>query len=148
MQLMGVSIVDGWGHLHNKASCKLGCTWLPREAKKGREREIPSQDQPLVCPSTFLSPFPLPGSSIWSSVGLCVKTAQQKNPRVATVEAGSLKSSPDERLQLTVGQWAGGDCGDSGADRQSDIRDIGLTYQVSAHLRHQGLWICLPHAAL
>lgn len=51
---------------------------------------------------------------------------------MATVEAGSLQSSPDERLQLTVAQW---DTGDSGTDRQTDIRDIGLTYQVSAASR-------------
>lgn len=110
----------------------LGCQEKPSE----RERS----PRPATSPSKhILIPFPLASLVYWSSVGLCVKTAQQKNPRVATVEAGSLKSSPDERLQLTVGQWAGGYSGDSGTDRQSDIRDIGLTYQVSAHLRHQGL---------
>lgn len=116
----------------------LGCQEKPRKSESERERD--PQPRPATCPTKhILIPFPLASFVYWSSVGLCVKTAQQKNPRVATVEAGSLKSSPDERLQLTVGQWAGGYSGDSGTDRQSDIRDIGLTYQVSAHLRHQGL---------
>lgn len=153
MQLMGVSIVDGWGHLHNKASCKLACTWLPREAKGIGLREREGERSPAKTshlsvqahsyPVSLAFPSSLACLVYWSSVGLCVKTAQQKNPRVATVEAGSLQSSPDERLQLTVAQW------DTAAGAAGTVGQIDkVTSEISGwhirYLRICGIKSCQP----
>lgn len=87
----------------------LGCQQKPRETEREGERS-PAKTSHLSVqahsyPVSLAFPSSLACLVYWSSAGLCVKTAQQKNPRVATVEAGSLQSSPDERLQLTVAQW-------------------------------------------